>query len=50
MDLWKDGGCHRNLMDFMSWSKYFVLFENSKHFPCHREKICPKKAESSVSF
>ena len=38
-------------------SKYFVLFENWKHFPCHRAKICSnpppppkKKAGFSASF
>ena len=28
---------------FILWSKYLELFENWKHTPCHRERICLQK-------
>ena len=29
--------------NFIFWSKYFALFENWKHSPCHRAKYAPKR-------
>ena len=34
--------------NFIFWSKYFVLFENWEHRPCHREKIFSQKARFSA--
>ena len=39
---------HEKSWNFISWSKYFVLFENWKHSPCHRAKLCPQKAGFSA--
>ena len=36
--------------NFIFWSKYFMLFEKWKHFPCHTAKICPRKAGFSAAF
>ena len=52
MDFRKNGRGHGKVMEkswnFSFWSKYFVLFENWKHSPCHRAKMCPKKAGFSA--
>ena len=37
-----------NSWNFSFWSKCFVLFENWKHSPCCRAKMCPKKSRFSA--
>ena len=38
MDFRKNGRGHGKVMKIHFWSKYFVLFENWKHSPCHRQQ------------
>ena len=38
MDFRKNGRGHGKIVEFHFLSKYFVLFENWKHSPCHRAK------------